>query len=247
MPYVSQRSVELRACRLLQELNGFALGSAFDVAARTEATSLGHQSGVYGVPTMRVVEAVPPSLTRVRLAPLDATTSELVLEYQVRGTAGRMYYTLSELEATAKWGKVKTYSRATVREGLRHQARSVPLEFSPHEITETCTCFGVFLVQESFVKSIEAIKSAKKGQGGIVTVGSVQVFPEESEGGSDAHGEDFGLKQLKFQELKPARKYVASLFTESNSGSISPVLGAEAETHAEAPMVRQSGFLSGYL
>lgn len=67
---------------------------------------------------MRVVEAVPPSLTRVRLGPLDATTSELILEYQIRGAAGRMYYTLSELEAADKSGKVKTHTGATVREVL---------------------------------------------------------------------------------------------------------------------------------
>lgn len=93
------------------------------------------------------------------------------------------------------------------------------------------------------MKSVEAIKSAKKGQGGIVTVGSVLVFPDEREGGNDGNGEDVALKQLKFQELKAGRKYMVSLFTESNSGSTSPVLVAEAETHAEAPMVRQSGFL----
>lgn len=107
MLHVSQCNVELRAYRLLQEFNGLALGSAFDVAARTEATSLDYQSGVYGVPIMRVVEAIPPSLLRVRLDPLDATTSELILEYQVRGAAGRMYYTLLESEAADKPGKVK--------------------------------------------------------------------------------------------------------------------------------------------
>lgn len=74
-------------------------------------------------------------------------------------------------------------------------------------------------------------------------MGSVLVFPEEREKGTGGYGEELALKQLRFQELKPARKYMASLFTESNSGSISPVLATEAETHAEAPLVRHSGFL----
>lgn len=58
------------------------------------------------MPTSRVVEAVPPVLARVRVSPPDATTSELLLEYEVTGTAGRMYYALSEVQPAAKAGKV---------------------------------------------------------------------------------------------------------------------------------------------
>lgn len=54
-----------------------------------------------------MVEAVPPILTRVRASPLDATTTEVLLEYEVVGTVGRMYYALTEAEAAATGGKVR--------------------------------------------------------------------------------------------------------------------------------------------
>lgn len=53
-----------------------------------------------------MVGAVPPILARVRASPVDATTTELLVGYEVLGTAGKMYYALSESEAAAKGGKV---------------------------------------------------------------------------------------------------------------------------------------------
>lgn len=67
---------------------------------------MGHSSAVYGVSSSHVVEAVPPTLVRVQMGPSDASTSELLLEYNVVGTAGRMYYALWEVESGSKGGKV---------------------------------------------------------------------------------------------------------------------------------------------
>lgn len=91
-----------------QVLEGLAAGSAFDVIARTESTLLDLSSGVFGAPATLVLEAVPPVLARVQLRPPDAATTELILEYEVRDTAGRMYYVLTEAEAAAKGGKVRS-------------------------------------------------------------------------------------------------------------------------------------------
>lgn len=89
-----------------QELYGLAAGSAFDVTALSESILSGRQSGVYGVSASRVVEAVPPVLERVRAEAPDATTTELVVEYEVRGTAGRLHYALAEEVVATKAGKV---------------------------------------------------------------------------------------------------------------------------------------------
>ena len=54
----------------------------------------------------RVVEAVPPLLSQVQLRPPDATTTELLLEYEVLETPGRMYFAISEAAAMPESGKV---------------------------------------------------------------------------------------------------------------------------------------------
>lgn len=89
-----------------QELYGLAAGSAFDVTARSESILSGRPSGVYGVSASQVVEAVPPVLDRVRARAPDATTTELVVEYEVRGTSGRLHYALAEEGVATKAGKV---------------------------------------------------------------------------------------------------------------------------------------------
>lgn len=89
-----------------QVLQGLSAGSAFDVTVTTESTLLGRQSSVHGQSLSRVVEAVPPLLSQVRLRPPDATTTELLLEYEVLETAGQMYYALSEASAITEGGKV---------------------------------------------------------------------------------------------------------------------------------------------
>lgn len=61
---------------------------------------------MYGEAQTRMIEAVPPVLAWVKASPPDATTTELLLEYDVLGTAGTLYYALSEAEAAAKGGKV---------------------------------------------------------------------------------------------------------------------------------------------
>lgn len=94
------------SCDAHQELNNLAAGSAFDVAAHTEALLLGRRSEVYGVSTSRVVEAVPPALSRVRINPPDATTTQLLLEYEVLGTTGLMYHALMEAGEAADKEKV---------------------------------------------------------------------------------------------------------------------------------------------
>lgn len=78
--------------------------------ARTESTLTGSRSSVYGESTFRVVEAVPPTISRLRLSPLDATTTELLLEHEVLGTAGRMHYAVLEVQAATMSGKV-TYRK----------------------------------------------------------------------------------------------------------------------------------------
>lgn len=65
-----------------------------------------HPSGVFGASTSRVIEAVPPVLTNVRTRAPDATTTELLVEYEVRGTASRVYYALAERPEAEKGGQV---------------------------------------------------------------------------------------------------------------------------------------------
>ena len=89
-----------------KEIHDLAAGSAFEVVAQTESTMLGRQSSVYGEAQARLVEAVPPVLARVRAVPADATTSEMLLEFEVLGTTGTLHYALSEAEAAAKGGQV---------------------------------------------------------------------------------------------------------------------------------------------
>lgn len=93
---------------LQQELQGIAAGSAFDVTACTESVSMGHPSGVFGESLSRTIDAVPPALVNVRARPPDATTTELLVEYEVLGTAGRLYYALVEQSEMDKGGKVST-------------------------------------------------------------------------------------------------------------------------------------------
>lgn len=73
---------------------------------------------MYGEAQARTIEAVPPILARVRASPPDATTTELLLEYGVLGTAGTLHYTLSEAEAAAKGGGKVTCVRIDVRNDL---------------------------------------------------------------------------------------------------------------------------------
>lgn len=60
------------------------------------------------------------------------------------------------------------------------------------------------------------------------------------------HGDDEPQpsQQIRFRRLKPSKRYVVSLCTESNSGTLSKVIVAEAEVHAEAPLVRLSYVVS---
>ena len=89
-----------------QEIRDLAPGSAFEVTAQTESTLQRRQSSVYGEVQERLIEAVPPVLARVTASPPDATTTELLLEYEVLGTTGTLHYALSEAEAAAQGGKV---------------------------------------------------------------------------------------------------------------------------------------------
>lgn len=86
-------------------------GSAFDVTARTESALMSHPSGVFGECTYRVIEAVPPVLVNVRTHAPDATTTELLVEYEVRGTAGRVFYALAERPDVETGGQVSAPNR----------------------------------------------------------------------------------------------------------------------------------------
>lgn len=90
----------------VQEIHDLAPGSAFEVTAQTESTLQRRQSSVYGEVQERLIDAVPPILARVTAAPPDATTTELLLTYEVVGTAGTLHYALSEAETAAQGGKV---------------------------------------------------------------------------------------------------------------------------------------------
>lgn len=74
---------------------------------------------MYGEAQTRAIEAVPPILARVKASPPDATTTELLLEYEVLGTTGRLYYTLSEAETSAKGGKVVSERRRSHRNSFQ--------------------------------------------------------------------------------------------------------------------------------
>ncbi|CAM9139051.1 unnamed protein product [Hapterophycus canaliculatus] len=120
-----------------------------------------------------------------------------------------MYYALSEAEAAAKGGK------------------------------------------ESLISSPESVKSAVEGVEGVLVIGSKYISPGDSSGSKslrnkmdsseDGHGaaEASPEQQLRFRGLKPRRRYVISLCTESNSGILSGVTVAEAEAHGEAPVVTE--------
>lgn len=89
-----------------QEIHGLTPGSAFEVTAQTESTLQRRQSSVYGEVQERLIEAVPPILARVAASPPDATTTELLVEYDVLGTAGMLHYVLSEAESATQGGQV---------------------------------------------------------------------------------------------------------------------------------------------
>ena len=112
-------------------------------------------------------------------------------------------------------------------------------------------------MQESLTNSADTVKSAVEGQAGVVAVGYTFVSPGGSRSssvlnsGSDndndndsatEHGvaEPPSARQLRFRGLEASKRYVVSLCTESNSGTLSKVTVVEAEAHAEAPMVRLS-------
>lgn len=95
----------------VQEIHDLAPGSAFEVTAQTESTLQRRLSSVYGEVQERVVQAVPPVLARATASPPDATTTEILLEYEVLGTAGLLHYALAEAgagAAAAQGGKVNT-------------------------------------------------------------------------------------------------------------------------------------------
>ena len=100
------------------------------------------------------------------------------------------------------------------------------------------------VLQDSLVNSAGTIKAAVEGQAGVLVKGSRTVSPEgrSSDDNDDGNGLGAGesppLRQLRFRGLEPRKRYVISLCTESNSGTLSRVIVAEAEPHAEAPLVR---------
>lgn len=107
----------------------------------------------------------------------------------------------------------------------------------------------LLVLQESLKHSAEAVKSAVQGAGGVLVTGSTFISPEERSSGSSIQnrinttegGYDTDapppVQRLRFRGLEPKRRYVISLCTESNSGSLSGVTVAEAEAHGEAPLV----------
>lgn len=89
------------------------------------------------------------------------------------------------------------------------------------------------------------VKSAVQGHADVVASGSVFVSPDIGGGtrtinsSSGRYDDEPLVQQRRFQGLKPSGRYVVSLCTESNSGSLSEVVVAEEEVHAEAPLVSQ--------
>lgn len=125
-------------------------------------------------------------------------------------------------------------------------------------LPDTLQCL---LSQEGLENSAESVISAVEGQLGVVVAGSTFVSPEGSSSSGNAQSSsssgssssnDFGygygyghgadeappLQQIRFRGLEPSKGYVVSLCTESNSGTLSKVTVADAEAHAEAPLVR---------
>ncbi|CAM9253016.1 unnamed protein product [Ectocarpus sp. 4 AP-2014] len=97
--------------------------------------------------------------------------------------------------------------------------------------------------KESLANSAEAVKSAKEG-GGVVAVGSLSISPKSGSGKNEygdghSHAELSPASQLRFRGLHPRRRYVVSLCTESNSGTLSKVTVSEAHAHAEAPLITE--------
>ncbi len=100
---------------------------------------------MYGEAQARLVEAVPPVLARVRAAPADATTSEMLVEFEVLGTTGTLHYALSEAEAAAKGGQV-IREQHVVRSGLFDS-------FSSSKTNQVRTCIvAVFAWVEQRIK-----------------------------------------------------------------------------------------------
>ncbi|CBJ34147.1 conserved unknown protein [Ectocarpus siliculosus] len=103
--------------------------------------------------------------------------------------------------------------------------------------------------KESLANSAEAVKSAKEGAG-VVAVGSLSISAKSGSGSIQrsrkneygdgySHAELSPASQLRFRGLHPRRRYVVSLCTESNSGTLSKVTVSEAKAHAEAPLITE--------
>ena len=105
------------------------------------------------------------------------------------------------------------------------------------------------MLQDSLTNSAATIKSAVEGQAGVLAKGSTPVSPGSTSSRSNEDSNGLGAadsppaQQLRFRGLEPSKRYVISLCTESNSGTLSGVTVAEAEAHAEAPLVRPVGYL----
>lgn len=100
------------------------------------------------------------------------------------------------------------------------------------------------VLQDGLANSAETVKSAVEGQAGVLVKGSRLVSPGGRSSNNNVDGDGLGaaesppVHQLRFRGLEPSKRYAISLCTESNSGTLSRVTVAEAEAHAEAPLVR---------
>lgn len=100
------------------------------------------------------------------------------------------------------------------------------------------------VLQDGLANSAETVKSAVEGQAGVLVRGSRLVSPGGRSSNNNVDGDGLGaaesspMHQLRFRGLEPSKRYAISLCTESNSGTLSRVTVAEAEAHAEAPLVR---------
>lgn len=84
--------------------------------------------------------------------------------------------------------------------------------------------------------SAEDVRSAVQGQSGVVAVGSAVVSP--GSGGSTTSSEgQFVPRNFHTRGLSPQKRYAVVMCTEGNSGTLSDVVTAFAQTHAEAPLV----------
>lgn len=103
------------------------------------------------------------------------------------------------------------------------------------------------MLQDSLTNSAKTVKSAVEGQAGVLVAGSTLVSPggKRSNDSKDSNAlgaaESPPTEQLRFRGLEPSKRYIISLCTESNSGTLSQVTVAVAEAHAEAPLVRPVG------